>query len=70
MPCTYTSIEMREKEAARQRELERGREDERRSKEIEKKRRTLISALAEMGFGDISEEELEVGKLLIVGGKK
>lgn len=70
MPCTYTSMEIREKEAARQKQLEREREEERKRREIEKKRRTLIAALVEMGFGDIDEQELEGGNLLIVGGKK
>lgn len=70
MPCTYTSIEMREKEAARQKESERQREEERKRREVEKKRRTLIAALIEMGFDDIDEQNLEGGNLLIVGGKK
>lgn len=70
MPCTYTSIEMREKEVARQRELEREREEEKKRREVEKKRKALIAALVEMGFGDINEQELEGGNLLIVGGKK
>ena len=70
MPCTFTSIEMKEKEVARQRELDREREEERKRQEVERRRKTLILALVEMGFDDIDEQELDGDTLLIVGKDK
>ncbi len=73
MPCTYTSVNLREIERERERELKRQadevrKREEERKKAIQRKKNALLLVLREMDF-EVELEDLEQGKLFIKGQK-
>ncbi len=66
MPCTFTTFRLQEKRAAEQRERDKQAEEARKKREIEKKKESLIAALAAIGFAVETRTQLEDGKEFIV----
>ena len=57
MPCTYSAIDLRERERRR---------EESKKRQIEKKKKNLVLALSELGF-DLNLKTLSDGNTLITG---
>lgn len=62
MPCTYTSINIK------QRNEQKAKQDQK--KKVDEKYNTLLLILNEMGFTDITEEQLDAQQVLITAKDK
>lgn len=77
MPCTFTSIELRERERERDRERERARaaadakkREEERKRKVQAKKRALFVALAALGFTISSSEKIDGNNIHIVATRE
>lgn len=66
MPCTYSVVDLKERE--REAEKRRAEEAENKKREIERKKKALITALGALGF-DVEAQSLGDGKTLITGAQ-
>lgn len=66
MPCTYSVVNLREKEREQERKRER---EEEKKRQIAKKKKALLAALLAMGF-EVEAKSADDNKTLITGKKE